>query len=329
MVGALQEAMVADLTDALVAKAKSIDETPEMPGVPGAAFFEQETGLPSSYLTDLSDIEAVQAATKGRLSAELSKRIKDALDLENENFSIAIRALFPDDVTPDTIQTIRNALGGRDTLAWHFLQRQLLKHLWEGGDVSLRGTQGRSTETAADVLTSKTVKNSFEPTNYTEAQLVEFLGAPYFGNLAKMNENIEAFRAAAMQGKISRGAMRKIADGVPLGTVSERLAQYYQMATGSVADMSKSDAVVNGAMKGLHYAAKRWGVEGLYNKYADMVDDLPTGRGKFAWLLDQLMRQAHKQGTLTALVVGREAIQVDKDMDNATEEIPKAVPAAE
>ena len=79
-------------------------------------------------------------------------------------------------------------------------------------------------------------------------------------------------------------------------------------------------------MRGLRYASKQWGVEGLYNRYADMVDDLPTGRGKFAWLLDQLMRSAHKQGTLTALVVGREAVQVSEDIDETQEGMPKVAP---
>ena len=76
------------------------------------------------------------------------------------------------------------------------------------------------------------------------------------------------------------------------------------------------------------------GVEDLYHRYSNLIDDLPTGQGKFAWLLDQLMRGAHQRVPLTALVIGREAVHVAEEMDEATAEttqegIPKAAPTEE
>lgn len=136
-----------------------------------------------------------------------------------------------------------------------------------------------------------------------------------------------------MQGDISRGAMRKIAEGVPLGTLSERLSQFYHQGTGRAADMSKIGDVMRGAVKGLEYTARRWNVEGLYNRYADMIDDTATGRTRFAWLLDKMMHQAHQQGTLSVLVIGREAVQVSDSRngvkDETEEDMPKAVPTEE
>lgn len=175
----LQDAMTEDFTDTL-----QLHEGTTMRMFPDSA-----------YITDLEDLETVQQVVKGRLNQELSERVRNVFNPETlspENAAHAVNALFPEDIPTERIERIKNALGGDEALAWQYLQRQVVKGLWEK-DTDLRGREGRSVESPADPLLSKTVKNPVETTSYSTEQLKALLREDYFRNLENMNQNVESF----------------------------------------------------------------------------------------------------------------------------------------